>query len=319
MVESWWWPFIVLAVASFSYGCQSADPVGKELGPVPRVDGGQALGYVAQILDCGPRYSGSAGAACARARVRTVLEASGWLVEEWAWTQETPRGAVEMVNLGARLPGIPQGRPKVLLCGHYDTKSLDEYPEFLSANDGGSSTGLLMELGSVLAQHGSDLGLDVRILFFDGEECVTEYGPRDGLFGSRRFAQAAETAAWREGVLVALVLDMVGDAHLTVTLPRDTAGWLAKKVFAAAERAGVREAFGYAAGSILDDHVPLIQAGIAAVDIIDFHYGSRPGANDYWHTDQDTLDKLSAESLAAVGNVVLEMLWAGEVGLRPPP
>jgi Zn-dependent M28 family amino/carboxypeptidase len=81
-------------------------------------------------------------------------------------------------------------------------------------------------------------------------------------------------------------------------------------VFDSAERAGVRKHFGYAPGAILDDHVPLANAGIPAVDIIDFRYGSVPGSNDYWHTDEDTLDKLSPESLEAVGNVVLEMLWA---------
>ena len=80
--------------------------------------------------------------------------------------------------------------------------------------------------------------------------------------------------------------------------------------FTAARAEGVRDRFGLHGGSVLDDHVPFLEAGVPAIDLIDFEYGSAPGRNDFWHTTQDTLDKLSADSLQTVGRVVLRMVGA---------
>ncbi|MCF7853515.1 MAG: Zn-dependent exopeptidase M28, partial [Candidatus Pacebacteria bacterium] len=143
--------------------------------------------------------------------------------------------------------------------------------------------------------------------FFDGEECVDTYGPRDGLHGSRHYAETIRREDLVRHYLAVIVLDMIGDRDLSVTIPMDTPCPLATALFQIAEEHRVREAFGYfPRGSILDDHRPFQELGIPSIDIIDFQFG--PG-NSYWHTGEDTMDKLSAASLEIVGNVALELVW----------
>ena len=105
-----------------------------------------------------------------------------------------------------------------------------------------------------------------------------------------------------------ILLDMVGDANLTITLPADTTPALARLVFDVSAAQGTRSHFGFAPSNMVDDHVPFQNEGVPAVDLIDFSYGSRPGWNDYWHTPKDTLDKLSPASLQIIGRVTLEMV-----------
>jgi glutaminyl-peptide cyclotransferase len=140
----------------------------------------------------------------------------------------------------------------------------------------------------------------------DGEECRRAYGPADGLHGSRRLAGRADILAPPLDAVV--VLDMVGDRDLTVTIPRNSDMRLAARVFAAAERLGHRRVFRLASTAILDDHVPFREAGIPAINLIDFEFGSAPGLNDYWHTLQDTTANMSPRSLEIVGRVVLAVL-----------
>jgi len=101
---------------------------------------------------------------------------------------------------------------------------------------------------------------------------------------------------------------MIGDKNLNVTVPRNSTRELVKDLFFAAHQQGVRPAFSLGKGSILDDHVPFMLAGLPAIDVIDFDYGSAPGLNDYWHTMEDTMDKLSVESMQTVGNTILQMV-----------
>ena len=113
---------------------------------------------------------------------------------------------------------------------------------------------------------------------------------------------------------------MIGDRDLTVTLPRNGTPALLRAILAAAEEEGLRDRFRLGDGAILDDHVPFLEAGLPAVDLIDFEYGIGPGDNRYWHTPDDTLDKLSADSLELVGRVVLRFLRAeGVNGASRPP
>ena len=228
------------------------------------------------------------------------LRAIGATVREWRWRQRTPRGEIEMVNVAGML-GVEGAESLVLLGTHYDTKWFGAESAFVGANDGGSGVGLLLEMGRHFAAEAARRWA-VWLLFFDGEEAVEEYGPSDGLYGSRHFAAwLAGEAEWRERVRAAMIVDMIGDADLSVTLPRDTPGWMARGIFAAAERVGVRDRFGYVPWPILDDHVPLRELGIPAMVMIDLEYGSRPGLNDYWHTERDGMERLSAASLAVMG------------------
>jgi glutaminyl-peptide cyclotransferase len=166
---------------------------------------------------------------------------------------------------------------------------------------------LLLELARLCAT-GPTLDPDILFAFFDGEECLVNYGPNDGLHGSRRLAGRLKAAGTVRNTRAFILLDMVGDQKLTITVPRNSSPPLVAAAFAAAAVGGARNRFRLAPGGVLDDHVPFLEIGIPAIDIIDFEYGAAARGNEYWHTPQDTLDKLSAESLAIVGRVVVQMV-----------
>jgi len=216
-----------------------------------------------------------------------------------AFSDDTPRGKTQFVNLIARFSGEkPAAFPSFLLCSHYDTKLFDTI-QFVGANDGGSSTGLLLELARVIGQHPS-LARKIELVFFDGEEAYDHFSDTDGLFGSRHFAkqlQSDRVKQFRGGML----FDMVGDHSLGITLPANSPAAMARDIFAAAEALKLRNYFSYFDRELIDDHVPLNAIGISTIDIIDFDY-------PWWHTAGDTIDKISAQSLQIVGSVALYYL-----------
>lgn len=283
--------------------------------PLPAVDGARALEETARVVALGPRVAGTAGAERAAAYLVERLAALGLEPRLDRFEEEAPAGRMTFRNVSARLPGSEAGL--VLLVSHYDTKG-DVAPDFAGANDSGSSTGLLLELARVL--RAQRRGPELEFLFVDGEECRVAYGPRDGLHGSRRRAAQLRASGEARQVRAVLVLDMIGDRDLTVTLPRNGTPALLRAILAAAEEEGLRDRFRLGDGAILDDHVPFLDAGLPAVDLIDFEYGIGPSDNRYWHTPDDTLDKLSADSLELVGRVVLRFLRAeGVNGASRPP
>jgi hypothetical protein len=273
--------------------------------------GAKALDEVARQVAFGPRPSGSAALEQARAHIIKTLEAHGWEVERQEFdAAPVPRlGSLRFANLIARFSasgGRPAARDtqRAIIGSHYDTKRMDSVT-FVGANDGGSSTGALLELARVLATAPA-LAERVELVFFDGEEAVVQFGPAesgpDGLVGSRHYASTLRASGRASQFRFAIVWDMIGDRDLTVTLPRDTPSALAGGLFAASEALGVRHKFGYFDGPMLDDHVPLaVLARIPAMDIIDFEYPP-------WHTAADTLDKLDAGSLETIGRVTLWLL-----------
>ena len=270
------------------------------------VDGEAALRRVEAFVSLGPRPSGSAGAAAAADWLEEACLGMGLDTTQIVWTEETVVGPVTFRNVRAVLPGARTGI--IVLGTHYDTKVLPECPQFVGANDSGSSTGLVLEILRTLGASTSWQGCTVEAWFFDGEECVQRYGPKDGLHGSRHAVKVLTGEDRLQRVRAMVLLDMIGDRDLTLTLSRDTPPLLRRILLRAAERRGVRNRIRmYRHGTILDDHVPFQKAGVPAIDLIDFEFG--PG-NRYWHTEEDTLDKLSAESLEIVGNLCLDMLRA---------
>jgi len=261
--------------------------------------GEKALAHVQRLVDLGPHPAGSDEIEKARDYIEEQLRHSGWQVTRQAFTDDTPRGKIHFVNLIARFSGDTKAAsPSFLLCSHYDTKLFDAI-RFVGANDGGSSTGLLLELARVLAQH-ANLAKKVELVFFDGEEAFENFSETDGLYGSRYFAKQLQNEGakhFREGML----FDMVGDRSLGITLPADSPSAMARDVFAAAEALKLRNYFSYLDRELIDDHAPLNAIGISMIDIIDFDYPS-------WHTASDTIDKLSAQSLQIVGSVALYYL-----------
>jgi glutaminyl-peptide cyclotransferase len=266
--------------------------------------GVQALSEAAAFAALGPKSAGTPGAARAVEHVRARLRALGVPSHVDAFTEMTPSGPLTFRNVIATIPGRGPGR--VALLAHYDTKA-GISDDFAGANDSASGVGLLLALAPVL-QRGQEPKPTLLLGFLDGEECRIAYGPSDGLHGSRRLARQWRADGTAGDVRAVIVLDMIGDRDLSVTIPRNGTPALIAAVFRAAGAEGVRSRFGLAPGAILDDHQPFLDAGMPAVDVIDFEYGSAPGRNDYWHTPLDTVDKLSADSLGIVGRVALRVL-----------
>jgi glutaminyl-peptide cyclotransferase len=260
--------------------------------------GEKALAHVQRVVDLGPRPPGSEAIEKSRDYIEGQLRSSGWQVTRQAFTDETPRGSVRFVNLIGRFPAKGDTAPFFLLCSHYDTKTFDTI-RFVGANDGGSSTGLLIELARVLGRH-PNLAAKVELAFFDGEEAYERFSESDGLYGSRYFAkqlQGGDAKQFRGGIL----FDMVGQHLLKITLPSDSPPEMARDIFAAAQALKLRSYFTYLDRELIDDHTPLNAAGIPTIDLIDFDFA-------WWHTAGDTIDKLSAQSLQIVGSVALYSL-----------
>ena len=299
---------VFLTVAS-SCSRQSPPPPAPAPLPVHALSGERALSETRDFIAIHPRHSGSKGAAQAADHIENRLTTLGLTPSRDVFVDPTPNGPVTFRNISAELKAttVAQSTPNALivLASHYDTKSgLSD--SFTGANDSGSSTGLLLELARVCAAH-PHRGSNILFAFLDGDECVKKYGPTDGLHGSRRLAKRF-TANPDRPVQAVIVIDMIGDRNLNVTLPSNSNRKLLQTVLKAAHHTGHRKKFSLWRRAVLDDHVPFLNAGIPAIDLIDFEYGSRPGRNDYWHTEQDTLDKLSAQSLEVVGQTVLETL-----------
>ena len=305
---------ILVAAALAATGCgrakekpaPAASPPERPAEPAPvAVDGARALEEVRNFVALGPRDAGTPGAEKAAHYLRDRLKELGVEAEIQEFREDSPRGATVFRNVLGRIPGKTG---KIILFGsHYDTKTGIE--GFVGANDSGSSTGLLLELARGFAQ-GAPPEAEIRFAFFDGEECMVSYGPGDGFHGSGHLARTMEADGSLSNLAAMILLDMVGDRDLTVTIPRNGTPGLIALAFAAARAEGVRAKFQLHAHTVGDDHEAFFRRGVPAIDFIDFQYGSAPGLNDYWHTAQDTLDKLSAESLEAVGRTAARLAAA---------
>jgi len=259
--------------------------------------GEKAFAHVRHLVDLGPRPAGSEALEKSRLYIIEQLKSAGWTVARSEFSDQTPRGKVAFVNLIARFgTGEKKEAAQFLLCSHYDTKTFDTI-RFVGANDGGSSTGLLIEMARVLALSPA-LAAKIELLFFDGEEAFENFTATDGLYGSRHFAQELRDSGKAKSVRGGILFDMIGDKSLDVTLPSDSPADLTRNIFAAADALGQRAHFTYLDRGMTDDHTPLNEIGIPVIDLIDFDFPP-------WHTAGDTVDKISAESLEIVGRVAL--------------
>ena len=267
--------------------------------------GEKAFAHTRAQCDIGPRPSGSTGLESARGLITAELKRNGWTVENQVFTDKTPRGPVRIVNLNAR-DGGSDTTQDFIVCSHYDTKIFDSI-RFVGASDGASSTGALMELSRVLALDPA-LARRIELVFFDGEEAVVQFTApdaqdADGLYGSRYYGRRLRETQRNKQFKAGVLWDMIGKKDLSITLSPDSPSDLTQEFFAAADRERTRNRFGFYSRTILDDHVPLILSHIPTIDLIDFDYA-------YWHTADDTLDKLSPESMRIVGAVTLRWLKA---------
>jgi len=271
----------------------------------PRVDGASALRHVERLVGIGPRVAGTPGGERARAYIVEELRRSGIEPEVQPFETATPQGRKRMANVIARLPGR---RPDVIvLAGHYDTKLFKSF-RFVGANDGGSSAALLIELARRLAKAPREY--TIWIVWFDGEEAFETWTTTDSLYGSRYLAAELERTGRLPRALV--LVDMIGDRDLNIRRDTYSTPWLNDILWASAARLGHARHFLNDPMPVEDDHAPFLKAGVAAALLIDFDYPP-------WHTADDTLDKISAGSLAIVGDVVLDALPSIEHYLTTHP
>lgn len=271
---------------------------GVEAGAAPRIDPTRALQYVREIVNIGPRPVGSAGHRKLEAYLRAHLKGDSVEADEFIAT--TPAGKFTMRNYIARYPGTKEG--VIVVATHYDT--LYGQKKFVGANDGGSGTGLLLELAHHL--RGKREGPSVWLVWLDGEEAFQQWSATDSLYGSRHLAEKWQKDGTARKLKAFLLLDMVGDADLNIERDASSTPALLEVVGQAAARLGYQSHFFRREIPLEDDHVPFARIGVPAADLIDFDYGY---GNAFWHTPEDTLDKLSPRSLEIVGNVVLESVW----------
>jgi len=272
--------------------------------PAPILDADRCLAHVERQVKIGERPSGSPGIEKAREWILSELKASGLEPVVDRFAAETHRGPMAMANVRVEIAGDSPG--VVALVSHYDSKLLPGVT-FVGANDPGSSVAVVLEVARHFATHRPPIGL--RIVFVDGEETQASksWDDSDSLYGSRHEAKRLATSGEVARTKVVIVLDMIGDRDLNVLRESRASDRLVGWFREAAEETGCASKFFATAQAMTDDHVPFLEAGVAdVIDLIDFSYG--PPGNTYWHTAQDTLDKISKESLRLVGDVVIRAI-----------
>ena len=248
-----------------------------------------------------PRDSGTTRSMLASNFLLDAASAAGADVRRDMFIAKTPKGERRFTNLVASFKRNPDAS-WIVLVSHYDTKTGVDCP---GANDGASTSGLLVALAGILCTHRAHND-NVMLIWTDGEECMNAYVEDDGLWGSRHAAKSLKESGVK--VKAVICLDMLGDKDLHVSIPKNSSPALSKIALAAAKKAGVADKVSRIDLLVKDDHVPFLEAGFKSIDLIDFEYGSAPGLNDYWHTAKDTVDKISEESLFTAGKLVAGML-----------
>ena len=265
----------------------------------PQFNGKRAMQYVKEIVAMGARPPGSA--AHAKLEEYILAKLNGVDVEQDKFTAQTPVGKFPINNIIAKFPGTKDGI--IVVAGHYDTA----YPlgkSFVGANDGGSSTALLLELAEEL--RGKQLqGYSIWLVWTDGEEAFVRWTDTDSVYGARQLAQKWQQDGTAKKIKAFILVDMIGDADLDIVKDTNSTPWLRDLVYQAATNLGYQSHFYEWQTQMEDDHKPFLKIGVPSVDLIDFTYGYN---NVFWHTPEDTVDKLSAQSLAITGDVVLETI-----------
>jgi glutaminyl-peptide cyclotransferase len=273
-----------------------------------RFDADRAYAHVKAQVDFGPRPAGSAALEQTRNYLLRELKSYGLKVRVDEFSPVTPVGRVKMKNLVAELPG--QQSASIIIASHYDTKKFTDF-RFVGANDGASSTGVLLELARVLATDKAPRQLTYQFVFLDGEEAFCRewsecLNGNDNTYGSRHMAEQLQKSNQAGQIRAMILLDMVGDRQLAIPREENSSQWLVEAIWSTARELGYQRHFTNETQWMADDHLPFLKAGIPSVDLIDFDYGDETGS--YWHTAADTLDKIDPRSLGIVGEVVLRSL-----------
>lgn len=305
---------VLLALLLVLAGCRDAGGDSAEASPPdrPEFSADSAFAYLRQQVEFGPRIPGTPGHAAQLRWMSALLARHADTLIEQRFAHVTRAGdTLQLTNLFARF--APEQRERILLVTHWDTRprsdeARSEEERTLpvpGANDGASGTAILLQLATMFDRHPPPVGVD--LLFVDGED----YGPggEDMYLGARHFA-ARLPAGYPP--LYGVLLDMVADQNPRFPMEGNSvrlAPEVTGRIWALAQQMGYGDVFPQTVGpAIEDDHIPLNQAGVRTVDVIDFEYG--PG-NRFWHTPEDVVANTSAETLRIVGEVMAELIYRG--------
>jgi glutaminyl-peptide cyclotransferase len=297
--------FVCLAACGHSLSSESgasgtAAPQAATFPPAPApettggFDGARAYKHVEQLVAIGPHSAGSEGIRHAQEYIVGQLKSFGCPVEEQDFhAPSTPVGDVAMKNIVVK---IPSANPNIILYGsHYDTKRI---ANFVGADDAGSSTGVLLELARLLCARKN--AETIWLVFFDGEEAFNpNWADPDNTYGSREMAASLALSGDLRRVKAMILVDMVGPTNPVFKREINSTPWLTEILWSTAARLGYRNVFVNGLADVSDDHISFLKRNIESVDIIDLEV-------PYWHTTQDTLDKVDPRTLAITGHVLIE-------------
>ena len=282
-------------------GTSPAEAPPPEIPLAPKINPARTMQYIKEIVAFGPRPIGSANHKKLENYIFAHLK--GDQVDSDSFTADTPEGKFPVRNIIAKYPGAKDGI--IVIAGHYDTNYPLRNIAYVGANDGGSSTAILLELAHQLRGKKRD-GYSVWLVWTDGEEAVKQWSASDSLYGTRHLAAKWQNDGTLKQIKAFLLADMIGDADLNLERETNSTPWLEDLIYQAATNLGYQSHFFARTSAIEDDHLPFVQRGVPSADLIDLDYGY---GNVFHHTPQDTIDKLSPKSLEIVGDVILQTIW----------
>lgn len=256
------------------------------------------------VRDCTPRDAGTIRGRLAANWIMDRVSRTGVDASVDAFKADSPKGVKSFANVVVEFPGTKPNAPWVVLISHFDTPP-GIGKGFEGANDGASTTGLLIALAGAI-RRAEKMPDNIMLLWTDAEECMVSYSENDGFQGAKHALKGFRDR--QRAVKAAIGLDMLGDKDLHIRMPSNGTVKLQNAVFEAAKRAGLEGLVSIGRDVVKDDFAVFYDAGCPAVNLIDFNYGSAPGKNDYWHTVEDKMDKISEESLLKSGMLVAELL-----------
>jgi len=279
-------------------------------GPPPAFDADRAMQYVKDIVKFGPRPLGSANHKKVEDYIASHLK--GDEVEHDDFIADTPEGKFPVRNIIAKYPGTKEGI--IIVASHYDTNYWLRNTSFIGANDGASSSALLLEMANQLRGKKRD-GYSVWLVWDDAEESMKADGSGgvpmemrfedNSLYGITHLAEKWQADGTLQKTKAFILTDMIGDSDLNVDRDMNSTPWLEDVILESATRLAYQSHFFGRETQVTDDHLPFVKRGVPSADVIDINYGYN---NVFHHTTQDTVDKLSPQSLKIVGSVVLESI-----------
>src|SRR5580700_9012492 len=267
----------------------------------------KAFAYTAKVAGFGERWPGSPGHAKTEDLIHQVLRKDGAQVEADDFTAKTPRGPVTVHNIIGKFNVTADPKQKIfILAGHYDTLF---QPGFIGANDGASSTAILLAFADALVHQPAKMQMQIWLVWTDLEEAIKSFEGDDGLYGSRHLSQKLAAAGTTGRIRGFFLLDMIGDRDLGVARETGSTRWLQDFIAQAARQLGYSRYFFQDSVEIIDDHVSFATVGVPVVDVVDAQFGRMgagfDGMGEFHHANTDTMDKVSQASLDIVGRTIL--------------